>query len=89
MGNFGSLLMCYPDSLTSDQPLVQAFRKPASPVGGPPDDPTLKAYYDDKLLRPPAGTWRIYVYSRFTPQTCYGGTHESIHLEASVVVHVE
>jgi hypothetical protein len=50
----GTRLPCRSTDLTKDQPITQAFWK-----GGSPDEVFDRAWYEDPVLRLPAGTWRI------------------------------
>jgi hypothetical protein len=50
----GTRLPCRSTDLAKDQPITQAFGK-----GGSPDEVFDRAWYEDPILRLPAGTWRI------------------------------
>ena len=89
IGNSGSLLMQDCATLANKADTQFAYDKPASPVSGPPDDPRLKALYDDPLLHLPPGTWRISVASSFgTSCTPGSGSSEQVAMSTSVVVQV-
>jgi hypothetical protein len=88
IGNGASLLMSECGTIPNDDVQVFPYDKPEMPVNGPPEDPRLKALYDDPVLHLPAGTWRIWVRSSFRT-ACGAGDADQVALTASVVIVVQ
>ena len=65
-----SLLMCKRTTLTSNQPLVEVFKKGGGFDGDNPDAEKFKAFLLDKQLRLPEGTWHLYAIAH---APCMGG----------------
>lgn len=90
IGNGGSLLLPYCQTLTNGDTKTFHYQKPSMPVDGPPQDPRLQALYNGPDLILPAGTWRIYTMSSFNAGGCGadGVPDQPVRLGASVVIQV-
>ena len=65
-----SLLMCKTTTLTRDAPLVESFKKSGGFDGDHPDAEKFRAFFADKELRLPEGTWH---FTASASGPCLGG----------------
>ena len=76
----GTRQPCRPTNLAKDEPITEPFRK-----GGSPDATFDEAWYEDPVLRLPAGTWRIVAMLDVKVGGCGGETHA---LEVANVIQI-
>ncbi len=80
----GSRLMCKPTTLARTVPYVEPFKKGGSFDGENPDAAKFEAFFKDKDLRLPEGTWHLYAVTR--PPCLGGDVRFELRTEIEIVV---
>ncbi len=71
--------------LSAGVPLVTEFSKSGGFSNSGPDAEFWRAYFNDPILRLPAGTWRIFAVAQFGQQGC----GSELEMSASIVIRVQ